>query len=191
MAVATPVSICSNALQALGADPIADFEEATENARRSANLWPSARDAALRSHNWRCATARALLAPMADIPAFDFAHQFALPSDWIRNIQVGGKRNPIAFRLEGRRILADVTSLPLVYVFRNENPATWDTALIELAETIMQAKLAYPVTASTSLRDSLNQQVEYMRRVARSIDGQDDPPEELEGSPSLEARFAG
>jgi len=191
MSVATPISICSNALLLLGAAPISSFDDATAHAKLSANLWPSARDAALRAHSWNCATKRTVLAPLADPPAFDFRYQFALPSDWLKTLQVGEKGCQIPFRTEGRRLLANQQSLALVYIYRNENPATWDALLVELAEMIMQAKLAYPVTKSTTLRDSLNQQVEFMRIAARASDGQDDPPEELEGSSLIDARFRG
>ena len=77
----------------------------------------------------------------------------------------------------------------LRYIFRNEDESTWDSALVNLAEATMAAKLAYAVTASASLRDSLTQEAAYLLRQAKSIDGQEDPPEELGGYPTYDSRF--
>lgn len=187
--MATAVSICSNALQMLGAKPINDFDERTEHARLCANLYPSVRDDLLRGHPWNCAIKRVILAPLIDTPAFDFDYQFALPGDWLRTIQVGRKGQPLEYRSEGRNLLACVTALPLVYVFRNEVEQSWSTNLVELAELQMAAKMAYAVTKSSSIRDSYRDEFARAFKVAKAIDGQDDPPEEFDSGTLLESRF--
>lgn len=184
------VSICSNALVMLGGKPFSSFDEPKDHVRTAANLYPSTRDTLLRAHYWNCATKRTILAPLDAAPAFDFAHQFQLPGDWLRTIQVGRKRESIPFRSEGQRILADVTALPLVYIFRNEVEATWSTNLIHVMELAMAAAMAYSVTASASLRDSQRDEFERALKVAKAIDGQDDPPEEFEEGSFYESRFA-
>jgi hypothetical protein len=189
MSAASPVSICSNALLRLGADPISSFEDGTKHAGLCANLWPTVRDALLRSHSWNCAVRRVQLAPMSKTPEFDFQNQFQLPGDWIKTLQVGRKGRYIDYQMEGRRILANVSLLPLVYVWRNEVPSSWDDAMVITAELKMAAALAYPVTASTSLMESLDQKAEIAARDARSDDGQDTPPEELDGYPMYSSRF--
>lgn len=189
MSSANPVSICSNALLRLGGKAIASFEEPSTPAGQCANLWPTVRNKLLRAHPWNCATKRVILAPMAEAPAFDFQYQFQLPSDWLRTLQVGKKDCPIPFRQEGRRILANVTQLPLVYIWLNDNPGTWDDALVDVAELKMMAVLAYPVTASTTLRDTCFQEAAMAEKMAKAVDGQDEPPEELGGSELLEARM--
>jgi len=145
----------------------------------------------LRAHTWNCATKRVILAPLADAPAFDFAHQFSLPGDWLRTIQVGRKGCSIPYRTEGRRLLADVTQLPMVYIFRNEVEDTWDTNLVHVMELAVAAKIAYAVTTSSSMRDSMRD--EFMRelKAAKAVDGQDDPPEEFEEGSFVESRFGG
>ncbi|MCY0725785.1 hypothetical protein OVW19_29015, partial [Klebsiella pneumoniae] len=86
---------------------------------------------------------------------FGFRFQFALPGDLLRVLSVGEVWDDIPYRVEGNRLLANVQVLKLRYVFRNEDESTWDAALVDVAEMMMQAKLAYAVTGSTSLRDSL------------------------------------
>lgn len=187
--MANAVSICSNALQMLGAKPINDFNERTEHARLCASLYPSVRDDLLRAHPWNCATKRVILAPLVDAPPFDFSYQFALPGDWLRTLQVGRKGQSLTYRSEGRNILASVTALPLVYIFRNEVEQTWSTNLVEIAELQMAAKMAYAVTKSSSVRDSYRDEFARAFKVAKAIDGQDDPPEEFEEGTLLESRF--
>lgn len=188
--MATDVSICSNALIMLGGAPFASFEEAKPHVRIAANLYPSVRDTVLRAHSWNCCTQRVVLAPLSEAPAYDFTKQFQLPGDWLRTLQVGYKDEPLEYRMEGLRILADVTVLPLVYTFRNTVEDTWSTNLIHVMELAMAAKMAYAVTSSSSVRDS--QRDEYMREMkyAKAVDGQDDPPEEFRAGTFLESRFS-
>ena len=174
----------------LGAKPINSFDDRTDQARLVANLYASVRDDVLRLHPWNCATKRVILAPLAAAPAFDFTYQFQLPGDWLRTLQVGYKRCPLSYRSEGRKVLADVSALPLVYCWRNEDESSWSTNLIHVMELAIAAKVAYAVTSSASVRDS--QRDEYMRelKVAKAIDGQDDPPEEFVEGSFIESRFS-
>ncbi|KAK6697243.1 hypothetical protein SNK04_014161 [Fusarium graminearum] len=58
---ANAVTICSNALLSLGAQPISSFDEAGGAAqldRAIAGLHPQVRKAVLRSHPWNCAIRR-------------------------------------------------------------------------------------------------------------------------------------
>lgn len=185
----TDVSIASNALVMLGGDPFSSFDEPKPQVRMLANVYASVRNDVLRLHSWNCATTRVILAPLVTPPAFDFAYQFQLPGDWIRTLQVGEKGDPIEYRTEGKRLLADVNTLPLVYCFRNEVEDTWTDNLVHVMELALAAKLAYAITSSTSVRDSFRD--EYMRqlKVAKAVDGQDDPPEEFTRGTFLESRF--
>lgn len=195
---ATAVSIASNALQRLGGATIASFDEAKDDGanlqqvRLAASLWPTVRQAMLRAHPWNCATTRVLLSPDATPPAFGFARRFMQPTDWLRTLQVGDdEANPLVYRTEGRYFLSDEAALPLVYIADNQAPATYDAILLDVMELAMAQAMAYPVTKSTSLRDDLSAELEKMLRTARTVDGQDDPPETLGGSLLYAARFGG
>ncbi len=189
MSTASEISICSNALQRLGADPIASFQENSRFAGPSSNIWPTVRNMVLRAHPWNCATKRVILAPLAETPAFDYGYQFNLPTDWLKTVQVGRRNCPLTYQQEGRRILACTNALPLVYIWENTNPGTWDDSMVEAAELLQAAAMAYLVTSSTSLRDSYNQEGQFKLKVAKAIDGQDQPPEEFGDSVLTMARF--
>lgn len=98
-------------------------------------------------------------------------------------------RDRFDYASEGRYVLTDEAELPLLYVFDNKNPATYDAALVEALEQAMMAALAYPVTKSTSLAAELQAMLRDTLAQARAIDGQDDPPQTLGDSPLLASRF--
>lgn len=183
------VTICSNALLELGADPINSLTEPKAHARLCANLYPSLRDDVLRSHYWKCATKRVILSPLTEAPAFGWGYQFKLPGDWLRTVQVGEDGQPQDFEQEGMNLLLNSNVCKLVYVFRNEVEASWTRNLVRLMEVEMAARLAYAVTKSTSLRDSKLQEVVMMRKTAKAVDGQDNPPEAFDSGTLLESRF--
>jgi hypothetical protein len=181
--MSTKISICSAALLQLGKAPIDSFDSPGDTVRLCSNLYPIERDSILRENDWNCAIKRDILAPLSTTPSFGFSTQFALPSDFLRMVQIGdwyvGMPECQSFKIEGRKILASGTILPIVYVFRNDQEETWDAKLVELMTARMLWKLAYPVTASTSLRDELKAEYYAMAKAARAIDAQENPSDTL------------
>ncbi len=174
----TALEICSNALEMLADDPLESLDQDTPAARRANNLYNTVKRAVLRSHPWNCATKRVILSPDVDAPAFDWTHQFTLPGDWLRTLQVGLKQCPEAFAPEGKKLLANTATLRLVYVAEIDEDMM-DAMLVEGMEKSMAAVLAYPTTASSALRDSMLAEVDKYMKSVRAIDGQDAPSESL------------
>ncbi|UVL22392.1 hypothetical protein [Pseudomonas donghuensis] len=191
MTMATAVSICSNALLMLGAQTINDFADQAnlDRAKLCANLYPTQRDTMLRAHPWNCCIKRIVLAPIAEAPAFGYSHAFELPADCLRVLEVGTGGCQIDYLVEARTIQADTTVLELRYVFRNEVESSWDAHLIDLMTIAMAAVLAYPVTTSTSERDSRKAELREALRFAKAVDGQEDPPQTFGDERLLGARF--
>lgn len=187
----SPVSICSNALLMLGDNPIADFNEGTDRARLASNTWPTARDYVLRRHPWNCAVKRVVLAPDDTAPAFDYACQFTLPSDWLRTLSIGEEGDRPRFKMEGGKILMDDNVCRLRYLWRNDNPATWDAMLVMGMTRVMRAIFAYPITQSGSLEQLMEAELRDVLREARAVDGTEDEPEAMDDSPLMAARFMG
>lgn len=193
----TDVSICSNALLMLGKDPISAMDEGGDRAKYCANLWPGLRDWMLRKHFWNCAIKRRLLSPLATAPEFGYTAQYQLPADFLRVFEVGYAGKFITdFQIEtgpnnSRVILCNsATGLPLRYVWRNENPDNWDSGLVHVVTKYMAALLAYPVTQSTTLRDSMIQEAVRELREAKAIDGQENPSDTFgEEFPLISGRY--
>lgn len=190
---ATPVSICSNALLMLGDNPISSFstgdDAESDRARLAANTWDSARDFVLRKHPWNCAIKRVVLSPDVQAPPFDYAYQFELPGDWLRTLSVGREGERTAYVAEGRKILMDENACYLRYIFRNDNPATWDASLVFAMTRVMRAIFAYPIAQSGSLEQLIETELAQTMREARAIDGQEAPPDQLDDSPLMDARY--
>ena len=189
MSMATGVSICSNALLMLGAQTINDFNEPLDRAKLAANLYPTIRDDLLRTHPWNCTIKRVLLAPDATPPAFGYANQFELPADFLRVLEVGQAGQQIDYLVEGRSILADAVSVELRYVYLNEVENTWDASLVGLLTLAMACAMAYPITQSSALQAAFEQKLVMAKKVARAVDGQEDPPQTLGDERLFAARF--
>lgn len=189
MSMATGVSICSNALLMLGAQTINDFNEPVDRAKIAANLYPTIRDDLLRSHPWNCTIKRALLAPDATPPAFGYDNQFELPADFLRVLEVGQSGYQIDYLVEGRSILANATSVELRYVYLNPVENTWDAGLVALLTLAMAAAMAYPISQSAALQANFEQKLAMAKKVARAVDGQEDPPQTLGDERLYGARF--
>jgi len=187
--MATDVSICSNALLMLGAQPINSLTENNDRARLCNSLFDSVRDDVLRSHFWNCATKRVSIAPDTDAPAFDYTYQFTLPPDWIRIVSCGEYGYEVDYRQEGRKILCSESTLKLTYIYKNEDVTTWDVSLINAMQHAMAAKVAYAITQSASMAQVMDQQLSMYMKRARAVDGQDNPPETMGDFPLLAARY--
>lgn len=183
------VQICSNALLLLGDNPISSFNEGSDRALLASNLWDNARQAVLRAHPWNCAKEMVALAPESTTPAFDWAYQFLLPGDCLRVLSVGEDGYPDNYIIKGRRILADINPLYLTYITDNEDVASWDALLVEAMQRYMAFSMAYPITKSAAMRDSMYTEYTRLFGQAKSVDGQEEPPQTVGDAPFLSARY--
>lgn len=187
----TPVKICSNALLRLGSQPISSLADGSPRALVASNLYPTIRDSVLRSHPWNCAMKRAVLSPVVEAPAFGYTYAFTLPGDFLRAWHVSDDdgQTPLEYAIEGRQLLTDSGTVYLQYVFKNEDPATWDTLLLNAMEVSMAAALAIPVTGDAAKKQEFEREAMVVLRSARAVDGQDNPPSQFNHSSLYRARF--
>lgn len=188
------VSICSNALLMLGSHTIASFDEATDRARQCSNLYPTVRDYVLAAHPWNCCIKRVSLNADVAVPAFDWALQYTLPTDFVRILQVGEHGSEVPYNLEfgddgSKKLLMDSKPLKLRYVFSNTNEVTWTPLLVMSVTLAMRQVLAYPITQSTSLEQLISQAIAPMLKQARAIDSTDQPPDTLGDFRLLNSRY--
>lgn len=198
--MATAVSICSNALMRLGAESFSSFSEGSDTGdnvarvRLCENLWSTVRRQVLRSHSWSDATKRVIISPDVTSPEFGYNNRFLRPSDWLRTIAVStpdGYERSIDYKIEGGYFLCDESALYLVYLFDNTDPVTYGSSLVEVMELAMMARLAYPVTKSTSLASEITAELERLLVQARGLDTGDDSMQTLGDMPLLSSRYSG
>ena len=154
--------IANRALQKLGASRVMSMGDDTKNGRACQACYEPLRDAELRAHGWKFATARAVLAELDEAPAFGFERQFEAPSDCLRLLQVGegavddnladyrGAPRPV-FAYEGGRILTDLPApLSVRYVKRVTNAGLYDPLFCEALAARMAMEMADELTDSPS-----------------------------------------
>jgi hypothetical protein len=187
----TPVKLCSNALLRLGLAPINSLTDGTPGAQAASNLYPTVRDSVLRSHPWNCATKRVVLSPDVTAPAFGYSYAFSLPGDFMRAWHVSDDegQTPLEYAIEGRQLLADSSTVYLQYIFRNEDPATWDSLLVDAVEVSLAAAMAIPLTADAAKKQEFEREAIAKLRMARAVDGQDNPPQQFNPSSLVRVRF--
>lgn len=184
------VDLCSNALVSLGAKPINSLSGVGgEREILAANVYPQVRDKLLRSHPWNCAVKQQILSPDSTPPAFGHSNRFLLPSDCLRVLSVGERFEHAPYEVQGQYIHANATVLKLRYIWRNDDPNTWDAMLIDVMVLALKAAFAYPMTKSTSKEQLCHQEYQDSLKRAKAVDGQEEPSEQLDDFVILRSRF--
>jgi hypothetical protein len=201
--VTSTVSIVNNALNIIGASNITELEENSKTARVMNQMYESIRDDVFRAHPWNCLIRRANLAQSVDTPAFDYAYQYALPTDpyclRVLEFQNGsmtypyenliGQGNKPFFVIEGRNILTDSGTARIKYIARITDPTQYDAGLISVLAARLASEAAYAITGSTSVVQFADALYERKLREARFSDATENATVRLEASDFIEARF--
>lgn len=182
------VQIANMALSLLGDEAILSLTEDTNRARVM-NLWfEIARDTVLQKHLWNEASARQQLSLDAAVPAFGFARQFQLPSDFLRAVQLNDGKEP--FRIEGKKLLSDTSVAKLRYIKKVTDPNEFGPMLVQAIAAYLAWVTAIQITGSASLAEQMKQDYEDTLQAARGVDAQQGPVEVLEADTWTDARIA-
>jgi hypothetical protein len=187
--VASELDVWNAALAELGQHELSSIEDPGTVARACRAMWPAVRTDLMRRHAWNCCVKRATLAPLTEAPEHSWLYQALLPEDYLRMLSFGLDDCPEHYQIEAGRVLADTTTFRLRYV-ADKSAEEWDANMAAAAVGLMRARLAYPVTKSTSLRDAMVKEAAIALREAKALDGQENPSEDIAvDSPLLNARF--
>ena len=144
--MASVVDICNGALNQLGASTILTLTEDSKNARLCNARYTQVRDSVFRSHPWNCLQKRVQLAADTDTPAWGFTKQYTLPADCLRVLTI--LDYDADYKVEGRKILTDNSTMKILYISRVEDPNEYDELLRETLSAALAADIAYAVTSS-------------------------------------------
>lgn len=186
--------ICNMALMKIGAKPlISALTEDSDNARLCNTFYKAVRDAVLRSHPWNCAIHRTTLTALSTDPDSDWDHQYQLPTNpyCLRLLQVGILDDqPVRWTIEGRRLLTNEDSPPIVYVKRITDTNEFDPLLIDALTLKLALKLAMPLAKNPNIVKSLVDELEGISLPeARSVDGQEQSVQRMQTSEFIDARY--
>jgi hypothetical protein len=179
----SPVDVCNTALKRLGADSIVDFTEGTDRAALCAQLYQPTVDRCLREHPWNFAQFRVTLAPLASVPAFGYAAQFALPTLplclKVNRLDPAGSEYDIENTVDsqgnvtGKVIVCNEPLISIRYTGRIEDVTLWDASFTDYVAMSLAAQMAQPLTETASLSEKFTKMAAEMLSHARSADSQE------------------
>lgn len=176
--MASEVDIANSALNMIGASNINSLTEDSVAARIVNQRYTFVRDAVFRSHPWNSLIRRATLAENSTAPTWGFTKAYNLPTDpfCLRVLRI--ENLDINFRVEGRTIVTDETTMKIKYVARITDPNEYDSLLLESISARLAADICYSVTNSNSLVASMYNLYEAKIKEARFADATEGMPGE-------------
>ena len=192
--MASVVNMCNSALNLIGASTISALTEDTKNARLCNQRYEPVRNRVFRGHNWNCLIKRVELAQNSTAPVMEFSYAYALPSDFLRVMKIhNGTTDSIAadldYKVEGKNIVTNQTTVYLVYVALDTDPNNYDAYLREAISHQLAADLAYAITNNATLANNYLTRADERLREARFIDATENSLDTVEANEFTDARL--
>ena len=192
--MASIVDICNSALNLLGASTISALTEDSKNARLCNQRFEPVRNRVFRSHNWNCLITRVQLAQDTTGPVVEYTYGYTLPTDCLRVLKIhNGTTDSIAsnldYKVEGRKIVTNETTIYLVYIALDTDPNTYDSYLAESISHQLAADLCYAITNNSTLANNYMTRADERLREARFIDSTENALDIIESGEFTDARL--
>ena len=192
--MASVVDICNSALNLLGASTISALTDDSKNARLCNQRYEPVRNRVFRSHNWNCLIKRVQLAANSTDPVIEFDKSYALPSDCLRVLKIHNATTDsiasnLVYKIEGRNIITDETTVYLIYIALDEDPNNYDSYLREAISHQLAADLAYAITNNATLANNYMTRADERLREARFIDATENSLDTVEANEFTDARL--
>ena len=166
--MASVVEICNGALNQLGATTILSLTEDSKNARLCNSRYTQVRDALFRSHPWNCLQKRIQIAADTTAPAWGFSFAYTLPADCLRLLKILDYDSN--YKVEGRKILSNTSSMKILYVARVTDPNEYDELLRETLSASLGADIAFGVTSNNQTASNMYNLFKEKLKDARFVD---------------------
>ncbi len=174
----TVLQIYNLALMAVGAAPLVTTADVSIQADVVRAWYPFCRDSLLRAHPWNFAEKRTTLTPVVGTtPTMDFARFFDLPSDCLKLRRLSDEAVDIAYKVEGRRIACDESSISILYTYRLTDPTYFDPIFVECLVAYLAWKISYPIKTSVSLTKLKGEEFADILLTATGVDAQEGTPD--------------
>ena len=192
--MASEVTIVNNALSKIGAKRIIAFTDDNKQGRLATDTYASIRDELLRNHPWNFAIRRASIPADATAPEWEFENRYALPEGdekCLRVLEVEDEdENTGKWKVENRFILTDKGSpIKVRYMAQVEQVGQMDAAFQEVLAARLAMEWAETLTRSTTLTQNMSNLYDRKLAEARSIDGQEEIPVQLEACEWINSRL--
>lgn len=163
--------ICNRALSEIGDARVYVAGESSRHGTLIDTHFDAVVEEVLREHDWSSAKKRVTLAASSTAPVHTWTKAYALPSDFVRIVQVNDGDE--YFEIEGEYILCNEDSLELVYIFMPSDDTGYSRYSSELAEVValkLATVLAPSMVGDANRMDALRRRYEKRLIEARSTD---------------------
>jgi hypothetical protein len=144
--------LINKALTLVGANPIVNIDDDTQNARIVSRVYEISLRSILSETKWNFATARKLLTLSAETLDWHYQSEIYVYTRPINVIRIFGTNiEDAVWREEGDYILSDTAGLGIRYVIYMENPNKFTASFIDAFIDKLCSDIAYMIVNSASL----------------------------------------
>jgi hypothetical protein len=155
----TDVSICSDALILLGAEPITSFTDGSDSAQACSRLYPDLRDTIISSYVWSWSLKKSQIARLSTAPINEWQYAYQLPGDMLSGVlavfETAGtteRSRRYGWEIYGEQLF---TNMETVYIDYQQSivESKMPVYFVRLLRTAMAAELAIVITDQASKSD--------------------------------------
>jgi len=176
----TETAICNLALARIGAKRLdnLDADTSVEGIQCRLHYEPT-RDALMRSHWWRFASAREELIADPEAPEFEWDNRFVLPLDFLRLKSVYDDNNTArkntlnSYALEGRLLLTNDSTASIRYIKKVTDVTAFDPLFVEVLVLELAIKLVMPLAQDKGAKKDLMKELRMLMPAVRTLDRQE------------------
>lgn len=182
----TALTVCSDSLILLGANPISSFNEGTDSANVCDRIYPGVKKSTLQAYPWAFSFKKSRLARTINTPVNSYKYEYVLPSDRLGTIRKAyysddvGASSFVEWEIQGDKLLTNAESVVVDYQYVVTEDVM-PSYFVQLLKYMMAWHLSEPITDQVSKTQywqqvavgapSENNRGGYFR-TATSIDGQ-------------------
>jgi hypothetical protein len=197
------LSICSDSLLMLGANPITSFNEGTDSANICDRLYADIRDQALTIYPWSFSFKKVKLSRLITTPTTEYKYEYQLPGDRIsppRRVFASaspGSPTVNTYRIQQDKLLTDLEEVWIDYQY-SVGEFEMPVYFVQLLKYLMAWHLSLPITDQADKAQywqgvavgspGENGRGGYMR-TATQVDGQSQPVNVIEDYSLIVARY--
>lgn len=203
--MASKVKIANLALSRLGVSQLTALTDNTIEAKQVNLMFEEVAKEVMTEGAFSSTIRRQALTQTSNTPAFGFAYEYQLPTDpkCLRVLNVSevvqsgsasttildrDLRGETDYRIEGDKLLANVSAIQIRYIAYLENSGEYDEQLKRVIVARLAADLAYPLTGSAGVADRMNRKYLQEFADAKSVDGQNGSAPEITSTDLTEIR---
>jgi len=171
------VDVANRALRMVGATRITSFTQGTPSANAVNDIYDEVLKELLASAEWKFAKKRSNLARSSTTPVYEYDYAYALPSDWLRTVDVHNNDNGIGnfkyreAQVGSQNVLeTNEEQVYLTYVYFEQDPNLMTPTFRTALSTALGRDLAVPLSESGTLRTRLESRATRSLFKAMSVD---------------------